>query len=253
MRHGIRVAALVGILSWAGPALAQSPAPPPAPAASKSDPLSGSVSFGLGLTSGNKDTVAINGSYDLKFDPKTRNVVRSSGLLLYGRTDGELSNEQYQVSVRDEYTIDTRAFVFGELRYLHDRFKGIRSLIAPTVGGGYRVLDRKDMSLSLSAGVGAVFEKDYDLGARTTAAVSFEEKFSRKLSASAALGQSISVLWNARDFGDGLYLFGVNLTSTLVGRAQLKVEALDTYKTRPPLPTLRRNDVALLTGIVVKF
>jgi hypothetical protein len=83
--------------------------------------------------------------------------------------------------------------------------------------------------------------------------VSFEEKLTYKLSSSAAVGQSVSALWHIGDFGNGLYLVGVNLTSTLVGRAQLKVEALDSYRTRPPLPTLKRNDVALLMGIIFKF
>ena len=155
--------------------------------------------------------------------------------------------------VRDEYSFGPRAFVFGEIRYLHDRFKGISYLVSPTVGAGYKVVDEKSMSLSVSAGVGAVSERDYGLDVKTNGAVSFEERFSRKLSASSSVGQSVSALWDVGDFGNGLYLFGVNLTSTLVGRAQLKVEVLDTYKTRPPLPTLKRNDVALLTGIVIKF
>ncbi len=114
-------------------------------------------------------------------------------------------------------------------------------------------MDEKNTTLSLSAGVGSVSERDYGLDTRTTGAVSFEERFSRKLSASATVGQSVSALWDISAFGNGLYLVGVNLTSTLVGRAQLKVEVLDTYKTRPPLPTLKRNDVALLTAIVLKF
>jgi putative salt-induced outer membrane protein len=256
MRCGVKRVALVGLLCVAVPAFARAqssaPATPPAPPA-KPAPLSGSVSFGLGLTSGNKDTTTFNGSYDLKYDPKTRNVVKSSGLFLYARTDGELSIEQYAMTVRDEYSLDTRAFVFGEVRYLHDKFKGMSYLLAPTVGGGYKVVDGKDMTLALSAGAGTVSEKDYGFDARTTGAVSFEEKFSRTLSASATVGQSVSALWDMTALGDALYLFGVNVTATLVGKAQLKVEALDTYKTRPPDPTFRRNDVALLTGIVVKF
>lgn len=257
MRHRVKAIVVVGLLLGAVPALAQSQPAPAAPAAApapeKPAPLTGSVSVALGVTSGNKETVSLNGSYDLKFDPKTRNVVKSSGLFLYGKTDGQLSNEQYGLSVRDEYSVSRRAFLFGELRYLHDRFKGISSLVAPTAGAGYKVVDRKDMSLSLSAGAGAVVEQDYGLDRKTIGAVSFEERFSRKLSAAASVGQSVSVLWDAADFGNGLYLVGVNLSSTLVGRAQLKVEVLDSYKTRPPLATLKRNDVALLTGIVVKF
>ena len=118
MQDRMRAIALVGLLLCAVPALAQSQPPPAAPAAAPAAatpaPLTGSVSFSLGVTSGNKDTTSINGSYDLKFDPKTRNVVKSSGLFLYGKTDGQLSNEQYGLSVRDEYSVGARAFVFGD-------------------------------------------------------------------------------------------------------------------------------------------
>ncbi len=155
--------------------------------------------------------------------------------------------------VRDEYTVDTRAFVFAEVRYLHDRFKGIRYLVASTAGGGYKIVNEKRTTLSVSAGVGGAWEQDYDVGMSKTGAVTFEEKFSRKLSSAAAIGQSFSTLWDIADFGDGLYLLGVNLTSTLVGKAQLKVEALDSYKTRPSSPTLVRNDVTFITSIVYKF
>jgi hypothetical protein len=238
---------------WAAPALAQDQAPG---APVKTLPplrISGNVSFGLGQTSGNKDTLTFNGSYDLKFDQRPRNVLKSNGLLLYGKTGGELSTQQYRLWARDEYTFDTRAFAYAEVRYLHDLFKGIRYLVAPTAGFGYKIVNDKRMTLSLSAGAGGAWEQDYDVPLATTGAVTFEEKFTRKISAGATIGQSFSTLWNIADFGDALYLLGANVTSTLVGKAQLKIEVLDSYKTRPPLPGLLRNDLALITSIVYKF
>jgi putative salt-induced outer membrane protein len=240
-------------LAWAWsatPLMAQAPAqaaaPPPAA-------VTGNVSVGLGVTSGNKDTTNVNAGYEFQYDPKTKNVVKSTGLFLYGKTDGELTNEQYGLSLRDEYSIRPRVFVFGETRYLHDRFKGIEYLLTPTGGVGYKLVDDKVTTLSVSAGLGGVWEKDYDVDLKTTGAVSLDEKLSRKLSASAAVNQSFSALWNISDFGDALYLFGLNLTATVVGKAQLKIELLDTYKTRPPQPGLQSNDVAFITGIVYKF
>ena len=49
------------------------------------------------MTSGNTDTTSFNGSYEVKFDPKTRNVVKSNGLFLYGKTNGTLATEQYRI------------------------------------------------------------------------------------------------------------------------------------------------------------
>ncbi len=143
--------------------------------------------------------------------------------------------------------------MFGEVRYLHDRFKGISYLLTPTAGVGYKVVDTKATTLSISGGLGGVWEKDYDLDLKTNGAVSLDEKLSHKLSASASLNQSFAALWNIGDFGDGLYIFGVNLTATVVGKAQIKLELLDTYKAQPPLPTLQSNDVSFIAGIVYKF
>jgi putative salt-induced outer membrane protein YdiY len=240
-------------LAWAiaaTPVLAQAPAQatePPPPA------VTGNVSFGLGVTSGNKDTSNLNGGYEFKYDPKTKNVVKSNGLFLYGKTDGELSNETYGLAFRDEYNLNPRAFVFGEARYLHDRFKGIRHLVSPTSGVGYKVVDSKPTALAVSGGIGIVWEQDYGVDSATSGAVSFDEKFSQALAGSAAFGQSFSALWKMKDFGDALYLFGVNVTASLVGKAQLKVELLDSYKTRPPVVTLQSNDVSFITSVVYKF
>jgi putative salt-induced outer membrane protein YdiY len=251
MRRVWLLLALAGVLSAGTPANAQDQ--PPGDRPEPRPLLTGTLSAGLGLTSGNKDTTTFNGSYDLKYELKGRNLVRSSGLFLYGKTDGELSSEQYRLTARDEYTVSRRLFVFGEVRYFHDRFKGISSLVAPTAGGGYKAVDTRQATLAFSGGIGGVWEQDYDTPLKTTGAVTFEQKFTRRLSRSAAFTQSFSTLWNLTAFGDGLYQLGLTLTSTLVGRTELKVEALDTFKTRPPQPGLRRNDVTLLTGISYKF
>jgi putative salt-induced outer membrane protein len=241
------------LLAWAllpAPLVAQvtaPPAEPPAPA------VTGNVSAGLGLTAGNKDTLNVNGGYEVKYDPKTKNVVKSAGLFLYGETDGERTGEQYALSFRDEYSLSPRAFVFGELRYLHDRFKGIDYLVTPTGGAGYKLLDDAATTLAVSAGLGAVWEKDYGLDLKTSGAVSVDEKLTWKLSEAATFDQSFAALWNIDDFGDALYTARLGLAATLVGKAQLKLEVLDTYKTKPPQAGLRSNDVAVIAGVVYKF
>jgi putative salt-induced outer membrane protein len=246
VRKSLIVLALASGLS-AAPARAQAPAEPPPPA------VTGNISFGLGVTSGNKDTTNFNAGYDFKYDPKAKNVVKSAGLFLYGKTDGDLTNEQYALTARDEYSLTPRAFVFGEMRYLHDRFKGIQYLVSPTGGAGYKLVDDKATALSVSGGLGGIWEKDYGVDLETDGAVTADEKFTRKLSASAEVGQSFAALWNIGDFGDALYSFRASLTAAVVGKAQIKLELLDTYKTRPPQPDLTSNDVTFITSIVYKF
>jgi putative salt-induced outer membrane protein len=227
--------------------LAQTPATAPKPA------TTGNVSAGLALTSGNKDTSTFNAGFEVVHDPKTRNVFKTSGLLLRGSSDGAVTAEQYGVSARDEHTIATRTFVYGDMRYLHDKFKGISYLLSPTAGLGHRVVDTAGTTVALSAGVGGIWEKDAGIGLHTSGAVTADEKLTHKISTTATATQNVSALWKTGDLSDALYTFGGSLAATIVARAQLKVEVLDTYKNKPPGPTLKKNDVALLMGVVYKF
>jgi putative salt-induced outer membrane protein len=230
----------------------QAPVAPPAPA--PPPPVwTGSVNFGLALTQGNSDTVNANGGFDVKYDPKTRHVFKTSGLFLYGETGGEATAEQYALTVRDEYSLNARTFVFGDVRYLHDKFKGISYLVAPTGGIGYKVADLPDTKLAVSVGGGGVWEKDYGFDRNSNAALTFDEKFTHKLTATATVGQSFLALWKTNDFADALYTFGANFAVAINKRAQLKVELLDTYKNKPQDTTLKKNDLSLIVGVVFKF
>ncbi len=240
---------------WLTPGAAIAQAPPPSPAASSPVPpaLTGNVSFGLGLTSGNRDTTNFNGGYEFRYTPSPRNVVKSSGLLLYGETEGVRSNEQYGLNVRDEFTPDTRVFLYGEFRYLHDRFKGVDYLISPTAGVGYKIVDQGRATLFVSSGVGGAWERDTGSRFRKSGAVTFDQKLTVRLTRTASVGQSFYALWNITDVRDGLYVFRANVTAALAGRMQLKFELADTYKTKLPPTTLQSNDVALIASVVYRF
>jgi len=246
---------LLALSVWltAGTAFAQAPPPNPAASSPKPPALTGNVSFGLGLTNGNRDTTNFNGGYELKYTPSPRNAVKSSGLLLFGETEGVRSNEQYGLNVRDEFTPDTRVFLYGEFRYLHDRFKGVDYLISPTAGVGYKIVDQRGATLFVSTGVGGAWEKDTGSHFRRSGAVTFDQKLTVRLTRTASVAQSFYALWNITDIHDGLYVFRASVTAALAGRMQLKLEVADTYKTKVPPATLQSNDVALIASVVYRF
>ena len=93
-------------------------APPPEPKV-----WTVAASAGLALTSGNTDTSTVNAAYDLVYDPPSKNLIKSDALLIRGKTEGDLTASRFGVNVRDEYQLTTRAYVFGQNQYLHDKFK----------------------------------------------------------------------------------------------------------------------------------
>ena len=48
---------------------------------------------------------------------KSRNVVKSDGLVIHGKTDGELTANRVGINLRDEYSLTPRLFVFGQNQY----------------------------------------------------------------------------------------------------------------------------------------
>lgn len=210
------------------------------------------ASVGVAITGGNTETSTINAGYDFKYDPATRNVIKSDGLFLRGKTDGQLSTSRLGLNVRDEYQLFGRVFAFGQNQYLRDKFKQIEYLIAPTGGIGIRLVNTDATKLGVDGGLGGVWEKNTSQDVRSSGAVTLGEKLTHALSSTVSLTQSFSGLWKTNDFDDALYTFGAGIAASISARTQFKVEWIDTYKNRPPAAGVKKNDVSVLVALVFK-
>lgn len=217
---------------------------------SKPNPWKGGASLGLTFTSGNKDTSTLNAGYEVTYDPKSRNIVKSDALFIRGMTDGELSADRLSVNLRDEMRVDG-FFLFGQSKYLQDRFKDIIYLVAPTAGVGYAIVNTDTTKLTLDAGVGGVWERNPGQAVRPSGAVTLDQKLRHNLSETAVLTQSISALWKTEDINDALYSVGTSLALSVTARTQIKLEWLDSYKNKPAT-NLQKNDVSVLIALVFK-
>ena len=241
---------LLGLLTLPVPLLAQTPAqaPPPPPPG-----WAGSASAGLALTSGNSDTSTVNAAYELKRDTGGPVIIKSNGLLVYGKSEDLLTNDRLALDGRVERKLSARTSLFGQTQYLRDSFKAIDYLVSPTVGVSQLLVKDDRTELAADVAVGMVWEQNTDLDLRTDGAVAAGEQFSRKLTATTELKQKAAALWKMDDFGDALYVFGVGLAASITAATQMKVEFLDTYKAQPPVPTVQKNDIAVLVSFVYKF
>lgn len=230
------------------------PPPPPPPA------FTGSLGLGAALTRGNTDTFNLNLSLGMRYDPKTKNVVKFDLSYLRGEKDGELQLDRLSAALRDEYSFSPRLFGYGELGYIRDRFKGIESLFAPGVGAGYKVLDTDTFKLAFDAGFGGIFERDYvdypdstETISSNSGAIRAGEAFAWKISPTASLTQGFSALWKTKDTSDALYHFEVALSASITKRSEVRVAFTDDYKSKPPDPKLKKNDMALVATLVFKL
>lgn len=228
------------------PAMAQAPAAPP-------KIWTVAAGAGLALTSGNSDTSTVNMAYDVTYDPKTKNVVKSDGLYLRGETEGKPSANRLALNIRDEYSMSPRAFIFGQNQYLRDTFKRIEYLDAPTFGVGFKVVNTDRTKFAVDAGVGGVWEKNIGRDVQTSGAVTFSEKVSHALTPTTTITHGFSALWKTQDVEDALYTVGAGIAVAISSRTQLKVEWLDIYKNKPPSALVQKNDTAVLVAVVYKM
>jgi putative salt-induced outer membrane protein YdiY len=240
------VSAVLAVLCIVAPVFAQAPGDLP-------KIWTVTASAGLALTSGNSNTSTINVAYDIVYDRQSRNVVKSDGLFLRGKSEGTLSANRIGLNIRDEYRLTPRVYIFGQNQYLNDEFKDIDFLLAPTFGAGYKLFDTMATQMSVDASAGGVWEKNPGFDVISSGAVAVSEKLTQAVTASTTFTQTFAGLWKTNDFEDALFTFGVSLAASMSTRTQLKLEVLDTFKRKPPLPTIQKNDVAILMAIVYKI
>jgi putative salt-induced outer membrane protein YdiY len=242
MRSGCLLTLLSALLS---PAIHAADAPPPR--------YTGDFAVGLSLTKGNSDTSNFNLAFNMVDDPKTKNVLKYDAFYLRAASDGGLTVDRTSFGARDEYTLSPLTYAFGDAHFLRDKFKKIDYLLSPVAGAGHHFVKTDVVDLAGEIGVGAVVESDSGRGRTTSGALQARELYQRKLSATSTFAQTASALWKAGSFGDALYHFDAALASALTRRSQLKVSLLDDFKTRPPDPSVKKNDVSLLAALVFKF
>ena len=251
-RAGLPAVALV--LLGAASAGAQEPLCPCPPPSPPPPVWKGTLGGGLSVTGGNTDTNSYSVDFAVIRDPKKKDVFKADGFYLRSDTDGEATVDRTGLGTRYERALGkaARAFAFGEVRYLRDAFKDVDHLITPTVGAGYRFLDRERVKLSADAGVGLAFEQLAGREATTNGAVSAAENLLWKMSANAGFVHAGRALWKIDDFGDAYYHLDAGIVASLARRFELKLTFADDYKARP-LPGKKKNDTAILATIVFKI
>jgi putative salt-induced outer membrane protein YdiY len=182
-----------------------------------------------------------------------KSVFKVDALYLRGSQNDIVNLHRSAAKARYEYSLTSRWFLFGEFGYLRDEFKDIKYLLAPIGGIGYKLINTDRTLLSVSGGAGGYFEKNSDVPVKKSGSLNAGQEFSHKLTPTSTLSQSVSTLWKTNDFGDSLTNFRAGVTTTLYQNLELKVEFIDSYKTKPPNPTIKKNDTAFLTTFLLKY
>jgi len=224
-----------------------------ADATGPSSPWSGSLSAGLALTRGNTDTSSFNLALAALWDPKADDLMKADVLYIKSTKGGEATVDRKTAGFRYERKLMPALAAFGEVRYMADRFQGVDSLISPAIGVSWTAHKNDAMNLTFDGGYGWYWEKLADLDRTDGGAYRAGESFSWKISETSVLSQSVSGLWKSKDTGDAIYHGEIALSTSMTSAMQLKAGFVDDYRSRPAAPELKKNDLATVAALVVKF
>ncbi len=251
--HSVWPAFVLVAMLIPGIAFAQDPQPDQTDVEEPPPGWTGSFGGGLALTQGNTDTSTINLTADIRRDTGSNVDFRSRGLYIRGESDGELQSDRLSLDGRIDRAISERTSVFSQLQFLNDQFKEIDYLISPGLGLSHFPVKTDRTEFGVDSGVGVVWERNAGEKVRTDGALTAGQNFRRQISETSEITQRASALWTMSDFEDGLYVFSLALSASITARTQIKAEALNTYKSRPPTPEVEKNDVAVLLSIVYRY
>ena len=210
------------------------------------------LSGGVALTSGNSNTSSVNVAYDVTYEPATRNLVKSDALFLRGKSQGNVSNERLGFNVRTNTASTPERTVFGQHQFLRDRFKNIGTCWRPRLALAIARLTLSTPGSTLMP-ASARSGKKYRAGPAEVDRLFSRREILAEAHRTTTLTQSVTALWKTNNLDDALYTFGVSVAAAVSTRIQLKVEAIDTFKNIPPVPSRQKNDVATLIAIVYKI
>lgn len=190
-------------------------------------------------------------SFGIKRDTGSTTLFKSKGVYIREVADGAVTSSRQDFEARLDRKLSDRTSVYGAVNYLRDEYT--EYIATPTVGFARQMVKNDRTELGVNAGLGVIWQKDLDIETTTSGALNLGQDLKHKIGKSAELSEKFLALFKLNDFGDAVFTFSAGLAAGVTSKTQLKVEVLDTYKTRPPIDAESKNDVSLLFSFVFKY
>ncbi len=217
----------------------------------------------LSVTSGNSSTQAVLLGADMA-RLTTQDKITLGGNINYarGKLDGVTTTtaNKWGGFGQYDYNLSPRLFAFGKLGLEGDALIDL-NLRSTLVGGlGYKLVDTKELSFNVFGGAGYSTDR-YDvaktIGDKTDthfsrASLYFGEESTHQLSASTSFKQRLEVYPGLSGDKAQIMKFTAGLGVAMSSTMSLTVGLTDSYNSKPPAGA-KKNDVALFTGVNVKF
>ncbi|MGD9874058.1 MAG: YdiY family protein [Kiritimatiellia bacterium] len=204
-----------------------------------------SAGVGLTMTDGNSETLVANAS------AKSEHTAEAGILTLgiegnYGEADDEKNVENAKALANYKRTYDAfYAYLDGNVLYDDIAAIDYRATVGP--GLGKFLVDSDKTKLGIEAGVAYIFEDVADV-TEDYAALRLAQNFSRQISETAKIFESVEYLPEIEDFDNYLLNGEVGIEAAINSSASIRVSVKDKYDSTPG-EGLEENDVSLIAAL----
>jgi len=242
----LSIVGIMAAIAGAAAVAAQDPAP---------GSLKTSLNVGLSLAEGNSKNRVANLALLTEGEKPRIGSVRAGLEGNYGEARvgdaRETTVENARAFANARKTLNERTFAYADGAVLHDDIADIayRATLGP--GAGVYLIKNDATSLSAETGLSYVWEKV--AGTRDDfIALRLAESFTRQLSATAKLWQSLEALPRVEDLGNYLLKAEIGIEAAINTRLSLRIAIQDQYDS-DPAPDAEKNDVSLVAGISFRW
>lgn len=207
--------------------------------------------FGFVNTAGNTSTTTLNAGENLSYTTGDWTFAQLFAVV-YGRTDGEKSAENYAANLRGDYAISEHFGVYGLGKWDRDAFAGIARRFEEGVGLTFTPVARARTTLSFEGGISANQQRSTegidDQFASGRGAVLFKQLFAT----AAYFQQTAEILPNLKTSED----YRVNSETALVAPLSKSIAFKASYVIKfdnDPEPGFEETDRFLTSGLQIVF
>jgi putative salt-induced outer membrane protein YdiY len=210
-----------------------------------------SVGLGFSMTRGNSDNTLLTAKWQSRWRSELNEwLLGASGI--YGENDSVKNRELLHGYGQFNHFFNPRLYDFGRVDGLHDGIKDIRYRFTGSVGLGYYLVQRTNLTLTVEAGPSVVTEKEGDDQSETYAAGRFAGRFEYKFGPGTRLWQSAEIIPQVDRMANYIVNAEVGIETTVARDLLLQVFLQNNY-VHLPAPDYKHNDLRLISGLAYKF
>lgn len=207
--------------------------------------------FGFVNTAGNTSTTTLNAGETFSYTTGPWTFAQLFAVV-YGKTDGETSAENYAANLRGDYAISKNFGLYGLGKWDRDEFAGISRRFEEGGGVTFTPIAQERTTLSFEAGVSANQQRSTDDVSESFASGRGALLFKQMFATTAYFQQTAEVLPNLKTSED----YRVNSETALVAPLSKSIAFKASYVIKfdnDPEPGFEETDRFLTSGLQIVF